>query len=103
MAISLKKVKSRKPPLSGSGRKRVCEEHNTGAQCGTTTTNTATKTVEHSDARSIQKNLKNLQNQLNILTKHKSQQNQQNQQKFIRQLEVVPSPAEVCQNDPVGY
>ena len=46
---------------------------------------------------------KNLQNQLNILTKLKSQQNQQNQKKIIRQLEVVPSPAEVCQNDPVGY
>ena len=82
---------------TSSGRKRVCEEHNIGTQCGATTTNTATETVEHSDAKSIQKNL---QNQLNILTKLKSQQNQQ---KFIRQLEVVPSPAEVCQNDPVGY
>ena len=82
---------------TGSGHKRVCEEHNIGTQCGATTTNTATETVEHSDAKSIQKNL---QNQLNILTKLKSQQNQQ---KFIRQLEVVPSPAEVCQNDPVGY
>ena len=82
---------------TGSDRKRVCEEHNIGTQCGTTTTNTATETVEHSDVKSIQKNQ---QNQLNILTKLKSQQNQQ---KFIRQLEVVPSPAEVCQNDPVGY
>ena len=82
---------------TGSGHKRVCEEHNIGAQCRTTTTNTATETVEHSDAKSIQKNQ---QNQLNILTKLKSQQNQQ---KFIRQLEVVPSPAEVCQNDPVCY
>ena len=82
---------------TGSGCRRVCEEHNIGTQCGTTTTNTATETVEHSDAKSIQKNL---QNQLNILTKLKSQQNQQ---KFIGQLEVVPSPAEVCQNDPVGY
>ena len=85
---------------TGSGRRQVCEEHNIGTQCGATTTNTATETVEHSGAKSIQKNL---QNQLNILTKLKSQQNQQNQQKFIRQLEVVPSPAEVCQNDPVGY
>ena len=56
--------------------------------------------VEHSGAKSIQKNQQNQQNQLNILTKLKSQQNQQ---KFIRQLQVVPSPAEVCQNDPVGY
>ena len=32
-----------------------------------------------------------------------NQPNQQNSQKFIRQLEVVPSPAEVCQNDPDGY
>ena len=82
---------------TGSGHRRVCEEHNIGAQCGATTTNTATETVEPSGAKSIQKNLKN---QLNILTKLISQQNQQ---KFIRQLEVVPSPAEVCQNDPVGY
>ena len=85
---------------TSSGRKRVCEEHNIGAQCGTTTTNTATKTFEHSDAKSIQKNLQNQQNQLNIQTKLKYLQNQQ---KFIRQLEVVPSPAEVCQNDPIGY
>ena len=75
---------------SSSGHRRVCEEHNIGAQCGATTTNTATETVEHSGAK---RNQKNLQNQLNILTKLKSQQNQQ---KFIRQLEVVPSPAEVC-------
>ena len=88
---------------TGSGCKRVCKEHNIGAQRGTTTTNTATETVEHPDAKSIQKNLQNLQNQLNILTKLKSQQNQLNQQKFMRQLEVVPSPAEVCQNDPIGY
>ena len=40
---------------TGSGHKRVCEEHNIGTQCGATTTNTATETVEHSDARSIQK------------------------------------------------
>ena len=64
---------------TGNGRRRVCEEHNIGAQCGTTTTNTATETVEYSGAKSIQKNL---QNQLNILTKLKSQQNQQNQQKI---------------------
>ena len=87
---------------TSSGHKRVCKEHNIGTQCEATTTNMATETVEHSDAKSIQKNLQNLQNlqnqqnQLNILTKQK---NQQNQQKIIRQLEV----AEVCQNDPVGY
>ena len=88
---------------TGSGRRRVCEEHNIGTQCGATTTNTATETVEHSDAKSIQENLQNQKNQLNILKKLKNQKNQQNQQNFIRQLEVVPSPAEVCQNDPVGY
>ena len=66
---------------TGSGHKQVCEEHNIGTQCGATATNTATETVEHSDAINIQK----------------KQQNQQNSQKFIRQLEVVSSPAEVCQ------
>ena len=69
---------------TSSGCKQVCEEHNIGTQCGATATNTATETVENLDATSIQ-------------------QNQQNSQKFIRQLEVVPSPAEVCQNDPDGY
>ena len=63
---------------TGSGHKRVCEEHNIGTQCGATATNTATETVEHSDAINIQKSLQNQQNQLNILTKLKSQQNQQN-------------------------
>ena len=72
---------------TGSGRKRVCEEHNIGAQCGATATNTATETVGNSDAINIQQN----------------QQNQQNSQKLLRKLEVVPSPAEVCQNDPVRY
>ena len=72
---------------TGSGCKRFCEEHNIGAQCGATTTNTATETVENSDAKGIQQN----------------QPNQQNSQEIIRQLEVVPSPAEVCQNDPDGY
>ena len=76
-----------------SGCKWVCEEQNIGAQCGTTATNTATETVEQSDAINIQKNQQNLQNQLKQL----------NSQKFKRQLEVVPSPAEVCQNDPDGY
>ena len=79
---------------TGSGRKRVCEEHNIGTQCGATATNTATETVGNSDAINIQQNQQNQQS---------SQQNQQNSQKLIRQLEVVPSPAEVCQNDPVGY
>ena len=73
-----------------SGRKRVCEEHNIGTQCGATASNTATETVENFDATNIQQNQKN-------------QPNQQNSQKLIRQVEVVPSPAEVCQNDPDGY
>ena len=72
---------------TGSGRKRVCEEHDIGTQCGVTATNTATETVGNFDAINIQQ----------------IQQNQQNSQKLIRQLEVVPSSAEVCQNDPVGY
>ena len=72
---------------TSSGCKRVCEEHDIGTQCGATATNTATETVGNFDATD---------NQLN-------QQNQQNSQKLIRQLEVVPSPAEVCQNDPDGY
>ena len=37
------------------------------------------------------------------ISKMQNQPNQQNSQKLIRQLEVVPSPAEVCQNDPDGY
>ena len=82
---------------TGSVCKRVCEEQNIGTQCGATTTNTATETVEQSDAINSQKSLQNLQNQLNIQLK------QLNSQKFKRQLEVVPSPAEVCQNDPDGY
>ena len=75
---------------TGSGRKRVCKEHNIGTQCGATATNTATETVENFDATNIQQKLQN-------------QPNQQNSKKLIRQLEVVPSPAEVCQNDPGGY
>ena len=35
--------------LTGSGRKRSCKEQNIGTQCGATTTNTATETVEQSD------------------------------------------------------
>ena len=85
---------------TGSGRKRVCEEQNIGTQCGTTTTNTATETVEQSDAINSQRNLQNLQNQQN---QPNIQLKQLNFQKFKRQLEVVPSPAEVCQNDPDGY
>ena len=88
---------------TGSGRKRVCEEQNIGTQCGATTTNTATETVEQSDAINIQKNLQNQQNQPNIQSNLQNQLKQLNSQKFIRQLEVVPSPAEVCQNDPDGY
>ena len=85
---------------TSSGHKRVCEEHNIGTQCGAIATNTATVTVGNFDAINIQKNqqssLQNLQNQ-------QKQQNQQNFQKLIRQLEVVPSPEEVCQNYPDGY
>ena len=55
--------------------------HNIGIQCGATTTNTAAKTTENFDATS----------------------NQQKSQKLSRQLVVVPSPAEVCQNNPDGY
>ena len=82
---------------TSSGHKRVCKEHNIGAQCGATATNTATETVGNFDAINIQ------QNQQSSLQNQQKQQNQQNSQKLIRQLEVVPSPAEVCQNDPVGY
>ena len=49
-----------------------------------TATNTATNTGENIDATNIQ-------------------ENQQNSQKPLRQLEVVSSSAEVCQNDPDGY
>ena len=69
---------------TASGHKQVCEKHNIGTQYGATATNTATETVEDYYATNIQ-------------------QNQQNSQKPIRQLEVVPNPAEVCQNDPDGY
>ena len=41
---------------TSSGHKRVCEEQNIGTQCGATTTNTATETVEQSDAINFQKN-----------------------------------------------
>ena len=41
---------------TGSGRKQSCEEQNIGAQCGATTTNTATETVEQSDAINFLKN-----------------------------------------------
>ena len=72
---------------TGSGRERSCEEQNIGAQCGTTTTNTATETVEQSENIVIQpKQLKQL-----------------NSQNLKRQLEVVPSPADVCQADSNGY
>ena len=57
-----------------SGHKRVCKRHDIGTQCGATATNTATKTVENTDATNCQ-------------------QNQQNSQKPLTQLEVVPSPA----------
>ena len=82
--------------LTGSGRKRSCEEQNIGAQCGATTTNTATETVEQSDIINF---VKNQQDQPNL----KNQQKQLNSQKTLkRQLEVVSSPAEVCQGDSDG-
>ena len=85
--------------LTGSGRKRSCEEQNIGAQCGTTTTNTATETVEQSDIINFVKNQQKQQNQPNL----KNQQKQLNSQKTLkRQLEVVSSPAEVCQGDSDG-
>ena len=52
---------------TGSGRKRVCEEHDIGTQCGATATNTATEIVGNFDAINIQQ----------------KQQNQQNSQKFM--------------------
>ena len=73
--------------LTGSGRKRSCEEQNIGTQCGATTTNTATETVEQSEIINC---LKNQPKQLKAL-------------KLKRQLEVVPSPAEVCKSDLDGY
>ena len=57
---------------TSSGCKQVCGEHNIGTQCGATATNTATKTVEHSDAINIQKSLQNQQKQLNTQTKQKT-------------------------------
>ena len=76
--------------LTGSGRKRSCEEQNIGAQSGTTTTNMATETVEQSENINCLKNQQNQPKQLKAL-------------KLKRQLEVVPSPAEVCQSDLDGY
>ena len=72
---------------TGSGHKRVCKKHNICTQCGATAKNTATEIVQNIDATNIQQN----------------QHNQQNSQKLVRQLEVVPNPAEVCQNDSDGY
>ena len=76
--------------LTSSGRKRSYEEQNIGAQCGATTTNTATETVEQSEIINCLKNQQNQPKQLKTL-------------KLKRQLEVVPSPAEVCQSDLDGY
>ena len=73
--------------LTGSGRKRSCEEQNIGTQCGATTTNITTETVEQSENINC---LKNQPKQLKAL-------------KLKRQLEVVSSPAEVCQSDLDGY
>ena len=66
---------------TSSGRKRVCEEHNIGTQCGATATNTATKTDGNSDVINIQQNQ---QNQQSSLQNQPKQQNQQNSQKLIR-------------------
>ena len=79
--------------LTGSGCKRSCEEQNIGTQCGATTTNTATETVEQSEQSEIINCLKNQQNQPKQLKALK----------LKRQLEVVPSPAEGCQSDLDGY
>ena len=76
--------------LTGSGRKRSCEEQNIGTQCGATTTNTTTETVEQPEIINCLKNQQNQPKQLKAL-------------KLKRQLEVVPSPAEVCQSDLDGY
>ena len=76
--------------LTGSGRERSCEEQNIGTQCGATTTNTATETVEQSEIIDIQ-------------PKQQKQLKQLNSQNLKRQLEVVPSPADVCQADLNGY
>ena len=83
--------------MTSSGHKRSCKEQNIGTQCGATTTNTATETV---DAINFQKKQ---QNQPNIQTDLKNQLKQLNSQKLKRQLEVVSSPAEVCQSDLYGY
>ena len=52
---------------TSSGRKRVCKEHDIGAQCEATATNPATETVGNFDAINIQQNqqssLQSLQNQ----------------------------------------
>ena len=88
---------------TGSGRKQSCEEQNIGTQSGATTTNTATETVEQSDIINFLKNQQKQQNQPNIQPNLKNQLKQLNSQKLKRQLEVVPSPAEVCQSDPDGY
>ena len=69
---------------TSSGHKQVCKRHDIGTQCGATATNTAAQTTENFDATS-------------------NHQNKQNSKKLSRQLVVVPSPAEVCQNDPDGY
>ena len=67
----------------GSGHKWVCERHDIDTQCGATATKTAAQTTENINATN-------------------NQHNQQNSQKLLRQLEVVSSSAEVCQNDPDG-
>ena len=79
--------------LTGSGRERSCEEQNIGAQCGATTTNTATESVEQSEIINIQQKQPKQQKQLKQL----------NSQNLKRQLEVVPSPADVCQTDSNGF
>ena len=49
---------------TGSGCKWVCERHDIGTLCGTTASNTATKTVENIDATNIQQNQQNSQKPL---------------------------------------
>ena len=69
---------------TGSGHKWVCQRHDIGTQCGTTTTIIAAHTTENFDATN-------------------NRQNQQNSQKLLRQLEVVSSPATEGENHLDGY
>ena len=88
--------------FTGSGCKQVAKNRILVPNVGPLH-NTATETVEQSDAINFQKNQQKRQNQPNIQSNLKNQLKQLNSQKLKRQLEVVPSPAEVCQSDQDGY